>query len=166
MHSITNSKQSFSFTEALDSETIKKFSQFATQQPMFSDVTIGIKSQIGTRTLLLEEIIKTIKYLEAKQTTVHTHGELFVSGYFRLFLFGKRRAITSNSVGIIHLPVPINKHKYIKYVADVGVEELRYKVAEFISSKTYLDIQDVFRLNEQRLVAGQLMEYGIAHEVI
>ncbi|MDB4984437.1 MAG: hypothetical protein JWM20_616 [Patescibacteria group bacterium] len=160
------SSQVFSFKEGLSEKLVKDFLRFASEVPLFDRNLIIIDVQCGTRSLLAYQAFIGFTDLYAKGSSVHTHGGIFVSGYLKLFLLGKYRTITPDSRGMIHLPVKMEGHKLMKGVESDKLEIMRQETAEFIAKRTNLSVADVFLLNEKRLVPEQMLELGIAHEVI
>lgn len=115
-----------------------------------------------------------LKQLKVKNIEVIMLGKYFVSAYFKLFITADIRIIDKNSWGILHLPVltqrternlvRLSPEEIIKQKTEVA--DLRNKSINFIKSRTKLSEDLINKFNEQKLNASQLLEYGIATEII
>lgn len=159
-------KNIFSFTEALNEERINRFSQFCFETPVFGSALFVVNSQEGARTKYVSQVIANCEGLKLKNVEVKTHGSIFVSAFLRIFLLGDFRTITEKSVGIIHLPVPFDKHVCLQGITRDHLEQIRTEAAQFIADRTKLSLGEVFALNERKLNAEDLIGYGIAHKII
>ncbi len=72
------------------------------------------------------------------------------------------RRVMSKSIGLIHLPV-LRKGKY---ASKTLVEDKKKKAIEFFTSKTKLNQEEVSSLNNVKLTAQQMLDFGIATEMV
>lgn len=169
-----NSVSHFIFSTSLDKYSYAEFEDFSKQLMNNSILFILLSSSTGGSMELLKNIQEILKELKSRNIKIVMLGKYFVSAYFKLFITADIRIIDKNSWGMLHLPVLTKRleRNLVRLTAEEVTrmkEELadyRIKSMNFIQSRTKLTEVLINKFNEQKLNATQLLEYGIATEII
>jgi ATP-dependent protease ClpP protease subunit len=96
------------------------------------------------------------------KNTIVGQAEFAESAALLLFLSCPIRQITLDSIGIIHLPEPTDGKEIPSSTTDKRTTE----VINFIKRRTGMTEQQIRSLEHQKLTAHQMLELGIATEIV
>ncbi len=167
-------KYHYTFSTTLDEYSYSDFEAFSKQLKDNSILYILLTSSSGGIIRYLNNTQEILEQLRVKNIEVIMLGKYFVSAYFKLFITADIRIIDKKSWGILHLPVLTQRaERNLVRLTPEEVIEIKIRVADsriksinFIKSKTKLSEDLINKLNEQKLNASQLLEYGIATGII
>lgn len=167
-------KYHYTFSITLDEYSYSEFEDFSNKLTNNSILYILLESSSGGSMKYLNNIQEILKQLRIRNIEVLMFGKYFVSAYLKLFITADIRIIDKNSWGMLHLPVLTQRAERNlvrltpKEIIEIkaGVADLRIKSIDFIKSRTKLTETLIINFNEKKLNAAQLLEYGIATEIV